>query len=358
MTPSLVALAAALGPGFLARLGQALGGLWVIYGLVLFLFTIWGLTPMLLAFFSYLAFRRRQPRRLLRRLILPFELFFCFANPLAYLLILVHSSGDREFFLDARSSWLDPLAWLVLVLLWTLRFAPFANPERRRRWVRALLLVGLGLIAAYLSKDAAGGFADPASGLRNLPRSGPTLLAILYLVGLLALYLVPAAILLRFLRSSRSPESWQRAGFVLLPRRAGAALLLTLSGLALLSLGLLTWRPSDAQVEARILSTRTEILRAASMTGTDPRLLAALAFVVQRRQVSPFGSALEAMLTETWLSDATSHVMLSDSLNLSIGLAQIKPVTAQTTLLVVEHALNPQSFYSKEYRDVPRLGPS
>jgi hypothetical protein len=62
-------------------------------------------------------------------------------------------------------------------------------------------------------------------------------------------------------------------------------------------------------------------------------------------------------LTATWLTDESSHVLLSDSIDLSIGLAQIKPVTAETALSIVEKAVGASDFNYKQYREVPRLGP-
>lgn len=82
-------------------------------------------------------------------------------------------------------------------------------------------------------------------------------------------------------------------------------------------------------------------------------------FLRQRRQGGVFGASLDRILGQAWARDEGSHLMLDDDLDPSLGLAQIKPLTAQTALQLV--LLNPTrdrrfSWFRKQYRQVPVLG--
>jgi hypothetical protein len=179
--------------------------LWQVYGLVLLLGMLWSVPA--IGLFVSLAARRREPGRRLRRLILPLEMFFCLVDPLAYLVIFVRSSGDGDFFANVRPTWLDPLAWALLLTLWSLRLVPIAEPEHRRRWTRAALLAGLGLLAAYTGKDASTAWAQPAQ-VSSVHDGNTLLFCVFYLLSIVALYAVPGAILVRYLKVAWSPQRW------------------------------------------------------------------------------------------------------------------------------------------------------
>jgi hypothetical protein len=54
-----------------------------------------------------------------------------------------------------------------------------------------------------------------------------------------------------------------------------------------------------------------------------------------------------------WLRDPKSHYGLSENLNISIGLTQIKPVTAITAIMIPCWNMDEQHCYNKLARDVP-----
>ncbi|MEM8964138.1 MAG: hypothetical protein AAGD38_21815 [Acidobacteriota bacterium] len=310
-----------------ALLGQALGALWVFYGLVLVVTTMYPGHGLVFVYFLYLAVHEPQPGPIQRAIALPFELFYCLLNPLVYLLIFVRTSTDGDLFLDVRSGPLDPLAWTLLVVLWALRFVPKEVLAARRNWVRSLLIAGLVVLAVYTVRD----FSQPVGG-SGTSFSNSTV-RLYYLGGIAMLYLIPGLTLVRFLRDTwRQP--WR--GFVLVRGSIGAKLGVAVAVPILLSVLLLHLRPSEGHVRDTLLSQRGSILEAAEATGTDPRTLAAMLHVLQRRQGGSFATTLETLLIETWRDVPPNTYLLADAVDPSIGFAQIKPTTAMTALYLVE----------------------
>jgi hypothetical protein len=173
-------------------------------------------------------------------------------------------------------------------------------------------------------------------------------------IGLAPLYLIPFVLLVDYLRTGFLDPS--ETDFLVLPTRPARVAGLVIGSVAMLSLGLSLWRPSDAVVRDRVLSHRAGILKAASDYEVDPRTIGAIAYVTNRYQISPFRSLIERLVMEEWLTDDTSHTNLASAFNISLGLTQIKPVTAQTAaqLVAFEGKTNPFN-WAKQYRDVPTL---
>ena len=302
--------------------------------------------------YTYMAARRRSPGSTFRRLTLPLELYFCLLNPLAYLLILRRTSSDAVF-LDVSPSSLDFLAWLVLGVVWSVRLIGWGS----RRQVRILLYLTVMLLVLYLCKDLQHWALDQTIGKGRSENSWQNLLDF----GVLALYLTPIVIVLGYLRNMPKEGDWLgESGMQILPRRSGRIVWTSVVVVIGLHTVLLAWNPSETATRQFLADHRSTILAAAEQTGTDPRLLAAVIYEIQVRQVSVLGSWLEVMLMNVWLEDPKSHFGLSDSLDVSIGVAQIKPVTAQTALRILEISRSPsgEATHSKQYRDVPFLGAS
>jgi hypothetical protein len=79
-----------------------------------------------------------------------------------------------------------------------------------------------------------------------------------------------------------------------------------------------------------VLDHRDEIRQAAARYDVDPRLIASIVYVNHRDQLSPFRHALETLVISAWAQDRTGDIFLGRPLDISVGLAQVKPRTAQT----------------------------
>lgn len=134
-------------------------------------------------------------------------------------------------------------------------------------------------------------------------------------------------------------------------------------------------RRSDASVRALIGAHRDSIISAAATYRVDPRLIASIVYVTHRDQLSPFRDAIERIVVSAWAVNLRGEAglqgpdrmdelgtdespNLNRALDLSVGVAQIKPRTAQTAS-VLAMGLTPDElprpeFYS--YRDVEPLG--
>jgi hypothetical protein len=265
-----------------------------------------------------------------------------------YLAIITRSSGEAEFFVDVTPSLLDPLALAVPLGVWGLRLLPLSS---RPHWAKGTLYVCAVLLVFYAVKD-----------LSRLPWASPKiqpLAMVLWVSGLISLYLVPLAMVVGYLRRKGPNGRWSGpARFHCLARVVGLPVAVVGFTAFAAFWGSLADHPADWQVRETLRRHKDPLVRAASRHNLDPRTLAGLIYVIQRDQVSSMGSHLETAMMEAWLSDEGSHMLLSEALDLSIGLAQIKPVTAQTALRLVEGSRTQTAVepWPKQYRDVPRLG--
>lgn len=304
------------------RVGAALAFLYIGYGL----FVLAGGATLCahLLVLAALAWRGGVARR--RWWVQGIEIVYGLVNPLLYLLFI------ERVLAPSRVAALDRAGWAMLALLWGLRlfggFARFRRAPAARALVRAALVAGLLCVAAFLVKDFAGLALE--RGLdTSRPGSWPLLLVS---VNALALYAIPALALWRHLRATFAEASWEAGRrFFLLPPRV----VVGLAAVALATLLVATHHPSERSVRALLLAHRDVLVAAAQRHGVEPRLVASVVSVVQRDTTTPFARALERLAMGAWLEDPRGDLGLLPRFDLSLGIAQIKPSTAQAALLVV-----------------------
>ncbi|MBS2025795.1 MAG: hypothetical protein JST92_25625 [Deltaproteobacteria bacterium] len=232
-------------------------------------------------------------------------------NPLLYMLflhnVLVRVGSGME-----GPLWVG-LEWTALVSFWVLRFTYYdlasLHPRVALRAVSASTLLAAMVCLGRLCVDMLGGSKPLAWGD-----------AVLALPTLCALYLVPAAIALRYFVASLDERRLERSEFVLgvAPRFAlpGVVAMIGLSSAAL-------WQPSEAVTRARVLAVADDIVRAGQASGVDPALIAAIAFVGQRQHQRPLREQVEELGARLVEAEQTFGVDVESS----VGLAQIKPDT-------------------------------
>jgi len=134
-------------------------------------------------------------------------------------------------------------------------------------------------------------------------------------------------------------------------------------------------RRSEASVR-ELVSDHRELIRAsAARYDVDPRLIASIVYVTHRDQLSPFRDAVERLIISAWAKNMRRELgtgppdniedlgtdenpLLNRALDISVGLAQIKPRTAQTASVLATGRtpgdLPKPAFFS--YRDVEPVG--
>jgi hypothetical protein len=288
------------------------------------------------------------------------EIAYGLINPALYLAILVASQPRFPF----RGEWwfgaLTTAAWILLVAFWAVRIFGAGLPSRFRvvgHGVRALLGAALACVLLFAVKDAwALATQDevvPAAFLSIVARVG-------------ALYLIPAVLLIDHLRSTSADPASVAAGgstLFLLPDGAARAAMAVGVAVALATAILAAQRSSDASVRELVREHREDIRAAAIRYDVDPRLIAAILYVSHRDQLSPFRGALERLVMSAWtrgqwIELGANETLLNRPLDISVGLTQIKPRTAQTaSLLAAGRAPGelPEPFASS-YRDAEPAG--
>ncbi|MEO8504380.1 MAG: hypothetical protein ABI609_10830 [Acidobacteriota bacterium] len=342
-----------------ATAGEWLGNLYLGYGL--FFLTGGSLFCVHLSVLVFLLWRR-DPRRF-SKTVRWIEVFYGLINPLIYLLFA------QSTFTLQRSSVLTSIGWTVWLSVWVVRLwgglARTPQPLVARRVARLVLAASLLCVAAFFIKDAVAFRAYP-----SVPKfvSMAWWLGLSSLCNMAALYAIPAVLLLRLLRLA-TKDSWGEgeAFFVLSPRLA-----MTSGPIVVLTLVLWYLPTPTSSVERRVLADRPVIREASERHQLDPRLLASILYVIERDHSTTLARQLERTAMGAWLTDTTDHVGLTETLDLSIGIAQIRPLTALTALVIydaakrrtksvddlpvdqTEWSLPPGSSY-KEFRGVPAL---
>ena len=350
--------------------GHALAGLYIWYGLLFLLAGIFLWLHALVLLLLVLATRKDVPR--FPRVMLFAELLYGFVNPLVYLVILQRAAFAPRYAL------LTGLAWVLFLAVWGSRL--WGGLDRFRgsavtRWcVCGLLVLALLCLGAFFAKDVLG---PPVLGGLNVvgPPSWIGLRNIAVGLSVGALYMIPGILILKHLRSTQAEARWASGKrFFLLSKRVAAVT----AALFLLTTAASWYRPSASRVEQLVLEHRAEIVTAAEKLRIDPRLIASILYVTQRDHVTPFARQLERAAMGAWLADLTNNFFLAKPLDASIGIAQIKPLTALTGLVIYAAAPLPQpDQYNvvwatdlvwatvsglghpvnyKEYRGIPRLG--
>jgi hypothetical protein len=315
----------------------------------------------------------KVPGFLRRWVRLAVETAFGLINPVLYLAILAPALPELR---SGAGFWLVPLttgAWILLAAFWALRvFGGALDPCSRvvGAGIRTLLVAALTCVLLYTFKDAWLLSATVPAG------ASPFTLA-LNALRLCPLYLIPSVLLWDYIRSTSAPsgqgDGWH--GLFLLPDRAARVAVAGIVSLALLTVAAGAYRRSDASVRQLVSNHRESIRAAAARYDVDARLVASIVYVTHRDQLSPFRDALERVVMSAWARNlrrefglrppdkmdkvgTDENPLLNRSLDISVGLAQIKPRTAQTAS-VLATGLKPDglpkpALYS--YRDVEPVG--
>lgn len=306
------------------------------------------------------------------------EIVFGLINPLLYLVVFAASLPAMRR--DADEWWMTPLlmaAWTLFLAFWTMRVFGGAL-ERRWRAVRPVVIALLGCaclcVLVFAVKDV-----RLLESLVATEGNGPSVLSIVIRVS--PLYLIPLALLLDYLRTSILATDEHRlaqtgsasekpgagspndTGLFLLRDHAARALALGIAAAALVTVAAGLFRSSDGAVQRLVRAERRAIAQAAARYDVDPRLVAAIVYVTHRDQLSPFRGALERMAVGMWTlgywpAIGANETLLNRPLDVSIGMAQIKPRTAQTaTLLAAGRAFGEASLVrAAAYRDGEPVG--
>jgi hypothetical protein len=303
------------------------------------------------------------------------EIMFGLVNPVLYLAILTVALPLNR---PGAEWWLAPLttsAWVLLTAFWTLRICGAAfDPGSRavRVGVRALLLASLACLLVYTVKDV-------WLLVETLWSRAPLFTFLLNVLRLCPLYLIPAVLLWDYLRSTSIPlwqaeeTAGQRPGFFLLRNRASRVAVAIVVGVAIVTFALAARRSSEASVRKLVSDHRASIRAAATRYDLDPRLIASIVYVTHRDQLSPFRDALERLIISAWGVNlerrgpgrerweeigTDENPMLNLALDISVGLAQIKPRTALTASVLATgrtpDTLPRPAYY--EYRNVEPVG--
>lgn len=275
------------------------------------------------------------------------EAFYGLTNPIFYLLFL----GPYLAWSRPAHSVLFTVAWVLLLALWGVRILvprPLSNPLHRT-YSRRLCALTLVWLVVFALRDLIGLWTQTLT-----PRPGE-LVRLFVLTGVLApLYIVPAILLDRQRRLLADQET---SAFLLFRHGARRLPVYVAAAIATVVVAMTVWRPTAETVESRLLSLRPTIQAAAARHAVDPGVIAAILYQTQRYQISAMRQGFEDAAMTAFVSDGESHFGLSRATDLSIGLAQVKPITAITAVVICERASQTRpTFWSTHARDVPSLG--
>jgi hypothetical protein len=287
----------------------------------------------------------RMPDSLHRWAWLAIEVVFGLINPVLYLAVLTPTILSRQ---SGAEWWIVPLqasAWILLASFWGVRVfgkALHLQAGVLSASVRGLLIAALACVALHSIKDT-------SLMIETTWGRVSAFTFVLMVLRLCPLYLIPAALLWDYIGStstlSGQAES-RRFGLFLLQDRASRLAVAGVAGVALVTLAMAAYRRSDASVRDLVTAHRESIQAASARYGVDPRLVASIVYVIHREQLSPFRRALERLIVNAWARNlrrefgfnppdntgegADQNPLLNRALDISVGLAQIKPRTAQT----------------------------
>jgi hypothetical protein len=361
-------------------------GIWLpraflVYGFALLFMTMFGVNVALTAAAAWAVLERARgrvpwpslPPALGRRMRLAVEVVFGLANPILYLAVLAPSLPALQAAGDPWRALLTATASVLLTAFWGMRIiGPALRPRSPAvaASIQALLFAMAGCLAVYIVKDARWAAA-------NMPGGPPLLQRVSFALGVASLYLLPALLLWDYIRqtmpSSRMIEC--RHGLFVVSGRT-ARVVVALVAVAGVVAGIsAAQRRSETSVRHLVREHRGLIAGAAARYGVDARLVAAIVYVAHRDQVSPFRDSLERLAMAAWAANLRAdaglgppdHVervgsdenpLLNRILDVSVGLAQIKPRTAQTASVLAGGRLpdelpGPEGF---TYRDAEPLG--
>jgi hypothetical protein len=272
---------------------------------------------------------------------LALQIVYGFINPLLYLLMFSQRGSSLYF-----------VTWILFVALWSARMLiprELESSPRVRSWLWRLTVLGLVWLATFAVKDALQiwkpAFWDPARL--------HTLADVWVLVALAPLYATPAVILYAYQArlADNEPEATE---FLLMHRSTVGRIVSALATVAVVTVGLSLYHRPESTARSQVLRLAPAIDDAARRYHVDPQLLAAIVYV-SAREVGPFRDELERFATGVFTENASSDLRLGRFSDLSIGAAQIKPVTALTALKLCQSSGQPWSLDAKHLRDTPEL---
>jgi hypothetical protein len=299
----------------LTLIGQILGIAYGVYAYALFLGCL-GVHLLLLLIYGW-RMRRWMPARFERVMEVAYGLF----NPLVYLLVFQPGIFRKE-----TPAWLPPLGWSLLAAYWGYRLlgSVIESPTFHRHFAPRILTACVVLTCCVGIRDWWATF-EASSGNRSLERS------VFFALLESPLYFFPAAIALsQLVLIRRSPFQWEEMFF--LESRQARAYLASGLVIGLASTAFAVIPRGERLRQGYVISYKDEIQRASTQYGVDPRLLASLIAVTQREHTTPFRGAVEDVVAGIWAADSTSHMLLSEVIDPSLGVTQIKPVTVLTAL--------------------------
>lgn len=282
----------------------------------------------------------RVPAGLRRSARLAVEIYFGLLNPVLYLVVITSWPEMYRLRTDTLlGGWIAALhaaAAGLLAAVWGWRlFGPAIRPapalaRAARRW---LMGTSLACLMVFAWKDLS--LLAHATGISNWPQF------LLALLALSPMYAVPGVLLYDYWRESGSPPGGAGSGFFLTSGRVSRAAIAAAAALAILTFAYAARLRSHEEVQGLIRRHRQAIRAAAARYDTDPRLIAAIVYVTHRDQLTPFRDSIERIGGAAWTFGLPDR-SLNRALDLSLGLAQIKPRTLQTAAVLA--AGGPKAF--------------
>lgn len=253
----------------------------------------------------------------------PIEWFYGFINPLMYLLAF------RPRFLDVTP--LLAVQFAAFALYWATRWAALPGTSSALWRVRAARFAGVVIVLTSVRDFVA--FAVPMGDGRPLDTEGFASAAIFVVPFMFGpLYAIPLFTAREVIDSG---GAIQRRGR--LPRAVAPVALALFYATAILGAGL-WWRPSEEDARHLVVRHSSAIRLAAREHDLHPRVLGAILYVTHSEHVSSTGRALEAVSAGLFARDERDSWGAMKTANLSVGLMQVKPVTALTALSAQHNA--------------------
>jgi hypothetical protein len=256
------------------------------------------------------------------------EVYFGLLNPVLYLAILSAGPGMLRLRTDwALGGWIGPMhtgaaALLVVGWGWRLFGAAFRpGPAAARAGLRLLLWASGACLLLFALKDLH--LLIPENGYTRWSH----MLVALLVIG--PMYLIPGVLLYDYWREAAKTSDGSPPGFFLFTGRASRAAIAAAVGVSILTFAFAAQRRTEGDVRDLVNRHRAAIHAAAARYDTDPRLIAAIVYVTHRDQLSPFRDSIERIFSTAWTIGLPDRY-LNRALDLSLGVAQIKPSTAQT----------------------------
>jgi hypothetical protein len=283
------------------------------------------------------------------RRALTLQIVYGFLNPLVYLLVLNRDGALLRW--NALDPWMAAIAWALFLGFWGARLFLARDVEVSATVtarLHRLCLLGLVCLAAFTLRDFVRlWLLFPVNEFRL-----GDLNHLWMLIAFAPLYLIPAFLLNGY--RVRLAQDTTGIRFLLLSRPAARRLALTLATIVVFFLSASIFRGSDARARRRVEQLTPAIELAAARYSVDPKLLAAIVYVSER-EVGPFRDELERFASSAFTLDEGGEFLLPRRFDLSIGAAQIKPLTALTALKLCQASGQPWDLQRRHVRDVPTL---